>query len=197
MVCVLLSVLRAQLNWSNLTKRRCTTMIKEKLKDALNRQLNAELYSSYLYLSMSAYFESINLKGCAHWMRVQTQEELVHVQKFYTYLIERGGKVFLSAIDAPPPEWASPLAAFEHAYQHEQKVTGLINDLVNLAIAEKDHATNSFLQWFVTEQVEEEASADGVVQKIKLIGDASGSLFLLDRELAQRVFTPPPATQEG
>ena len=170
-------------------------MIKEKIQDALNKQINAELYSSYLYLSMSAYFESINLKGCANWMRVQTQEELVHAMKFYDYLIERGGKVVLSSIESPPTEWPSPLAIFEQAYQHEQKVTGLINDLVDLAIAEKDHATNNFLQWFVSEQVEEEASADEVVQKIKLMGDARGGIFMLDRELAQRVFTPPTATQ--
>ncbi|MBW2552605.1 MAG: ferritin [Deltaproteobacteria bacterium] len=170
-------------------------MIKEKIQDALNEQINAELYSSYLYLSMSAYFESINLKGFASWMRVQTQEELVHAMKFYDYLIERGGKVVLSSIESPPTEWSSPLAIFENAYQHEQKVTGLINELVDLAIAEKDHATNIILQWFVSEQVEEEASADEVVQKIKLMGDARGGIFMLDRELAQRVFTPPTATQ--
>ncbi len=170
-------------------------MIKEKIQDALNEQINAELYSSYLYLSMSAYFESINLKGFASWMRVQTQEELVHAMKFYDYLIERGGKVVLSSIESPPTEWPSPLAVFEQAYQHEQKVTGLINELVDLAIAEKDHATNIILQWFVSEQVEEEASADEVVQKIKLMGDARGGIFMLDRELAQRVFTPPTATQ--
>jgi ferritin len=144
---------------------------------------------------MSAYFESINLKGFASWMRVQTQEELVHAMKFYDYLIERGGKVVLSSIESPPTEWPSPLAIFENAYQHEQKVTGLINDLVDLAIAEKDHATNIILQWFVSEQVEEEASADEVVQKIKLMGDARGGIFMLDRELAQRVFTPPATTQ--
>ena len=170
-------------------------MIKGKIQEALTSQLNAELFSSYLYLSMSAFFESINLKGFANWMRVQAQEELVHAMKFYDFIIERGGKVVLSSIESPPTEWASPLAVFEHAYQHEQKVTGLINTLVDLAIAEQDHATNNFLQWFVAEQVEEEASADEVVQKIKLMGDASGGLFMLDRELAQRVFTPPAATQ--
>ncbi len=170
-------------------------MIKEKIQEALNQQLNAELFSSYLYLSMAAYFESINLKGFANWMRVQTQEELVHAMKFYNFIIERGGKAVLSAIEGPPTQWKSPLAVFEHAYQHEQKVTGLINNLVDLSIAEQDHATNNFLQWFVAEQVEEEASADEVVQKIKLMGDASGGLFMLDQELAQRVFTPPPTAQ--
>ena len=170
-------------------------MLKEKIEKALTKHLNAELYSSYLYLSMAAYFESINLKGFANWMRVQTQEELVHAMKFYDFIIERGGKAVLSSIEGPPTEWASPLAVFEHAYEHEQKVTGLINNLVDLSIAEQDHATNNFLQWFVAEQVEEEASADEVVQKIKLMGDASGGLFMLDSELGQRVFTPPAAAQ--
>jgi len=170
-------------------------MIKKKMQEALNKQLNAEYYSSYLYLSMAAYFESMNLKGFANWMRVQTQEEMVHVMKFYDHFIERGGEITLSSIEAPPIKWSSPLAVFEHAYQHEQKVTGLINDLVNLAISEQDHATNNFLQWFVSEQVEEEASADEVVQKLKLIGKDSGGLFMLDRELAQRIFTPPATTQ--
>ncbi len=165
-------------------------MIKKKMENELNKQLNAELYSSYLYLSMSAYFESINLKGFANWMRVQAQEELVHAMKFYDYLNERGGRAVLMAIDAPPAKWQSPIAVFEHVYEHEQKVTGLIHDLVNLALSESDHATNNFLQWFVAEQVEEESSADEIVQKLKLIGDARGGVFMLDRELGQRVFTP-------
>ena len=170
-------------------------MLKEKIQKALNKQVNAELYSSYLYLAMAAYFETINLKGFANWMRVQTQEELVHAMKFYDFIIERGGKAVLSSIEGPRTEWPSPLAVFEHAYEHEQKVTGLINTLVDLSIAEQDHATNNFLQWFVAEQVEEEASADEVVQKIKLMGDASGGLFMLDSELGQRVFTPPASAQ--
>lgn len=172
-------------------------MIKKKMQETLNKQSNRELYSSYLYLSMSAYFESINLKGFANWMMVQAQEELVHAMKFYDYVVERGGRVILDAIEAPPSEWASPMKVFEYTYKHEQKVTGLINNLVNLAVAEKDHATNSFLQWFVTEQVEEEASADEVVQKLKLAGDEGSGLFMLDRELAQRVFTPPVTQKEG
>lgn len=170
-------------------------MLKKKVENALNKHLNAEFYSSYLYLSMAAYFESINLKGFANWMRVQAQEELVHAIKFYDFIIERGGKAVLSSIEGPSTKWQSPLAVFEHAYKHEQKVTGLINNLVDLSIAEQDHATNNFLQWFIAEQVEEEASADEVVQKIKLMGDASGGLFMLDQELAQRVFTPPSAAQ--
>lgn len=170
-------------------------MIKKKIQQALNKQLNAELFSSYLYLSMAAYFESVSLKGFANWMRIQTQEELVHAMKFYDYLIERGEKVTLTSIEGPPTEWASALKVFEHVSQHEQKVTSLINDLVNLAISERDHATTNFLQWFVSEQVEEEASANEVVEKLKLMGDARQGLFMLDRELAQRVFTPPTVTQ--
>ncbi len=172
-------------------------MVNKKIEGALNQQLNAELYSSYLYLSMSAYFKSLNLPGFANWMRVQTQEELVHAMKFYDFINERGGRVMLQEVKAPPTEWSSPHDVFENAYKHEQKVTGLINDLVNLAVGERDHATNIFLQWFVTEQVEEEASADEVVQKLKLVGDDSGGLFMLDGEMGQRVFTPPAASAEA
>lgn len=170
-------------------------MISEKMQEALNGQTNAELYSAYLYLSMAAYFQSINLPGFENWMRVQAQEELVHAMKFFNHVNERDGRVVLRSIEAPPTEWDSPLAAFEDAYQHEQKVTRLINDLVDLAVKEKDHATNNFLQWFVSEQVEEEASANGVVQKLELMRDAPGALFMIDRELAQRVFTMPPAEE--
>jgi ferritin len=172
-------------------------MLSEKMQEALNKQTNAELYSSYLYLSMSAYFQSINLGGFGNWMRVQAQEELLHAMKLYDFVNERAGRVTLHPIEGPPTEWASPTAAFENVLEHERKVTGLINNLVNLAIEERDHATNIFLQWFVTEQVEEEASANDIVQKLKLMGDARHGLFMLDRELGQRVFTMPPATKEG
>jgi ferritin len=168
-------------------------MIGKKMEKAINEQINAELYSAYLYLSMVAYFESVNLRGCATWMRAQTQEEIVHAMKMYDFINERGGRVILKAIETPPSEWDSALAAFEAAYAHEQIVTGRINDLVNLAVEEKDHATNAFLQWFVNEQVEEETSADNVVQNLKMAQDAPGALFMLDRELGQRVFTPPAA----
>lgn len=171
-------------------------MIKAKIQDALNKQLNAELYSSYLYLSMAAYFESVSLKGFANWMRVQAREELAHAMKFYDYINERGGRVNLTSISAPSAQWDSPLAAFEQVYEHEQKVTGLINDLATLAIAEADHATNNFLQWFVAEQVEEESSADEIVQRLRLLGEDRSGLFMLDQELGQRIFTPP-ATAEG
>lgn len=168
-------------------------MISKKMEDALNGQVNAELYSAYLYLSMESYFRSQNLMGFANWMRVQTQEEMTHVVRIYDFIDERGGRVLLKAIEGPPTEWESPLAVFEAAYSHEQKISALINDLVDLAIKEKDHATNTFLQWFVNEQVEEEASADQVVQQLKMVADAPGGIFLLDRELGQRVFTPPAA----
>ena len=172
-------------------------MMDEKMQEALNKQLNAEIYSAYLYLSMSAYFQSVNLGGFANWMRVQWQEELEHGLKFYDYVNERGGRVVLQAVEAPPSEWDSPLAVFEHVYEHEQKVTGMINKLVDLAVEIKDHATNNFLQWFVSEQVEEEASADEVLQRVKRVGDNASGLFMIDRELAQRVFVAPTAATEG
>lgn len=171
-------------------------MIGKKMQDALNEQVNAEFYSAYLYLSMAAYFESTNLPGFATWMRVQTQEELIHTMKIYDYVNERGGRVTLKSIAEPPSEWKSPLAAFEAAYQHEQKVTGLINGLVNLAIEEKDIAANTFLQWFVDEQVEEEESAETVVNKLKQAVDASDGMNMLDKEMGQRVFTPPAVEGE-
>ena len=171
-------------------------MISKKIEKALNKQINAELYSAYLYLSMVAYFESVNLPGFANWMKVQTQEELMHAMKIYDFVNERGGRVVLKAIEAPPTEWDSPLDAFEATYKHEQKVTGLINNLVNLAIEEKDHATSSFLQWFVNEQVEEESSVDKVAQKLKMVEKSPGGVFMIDSELGQRVFTPPTTKGE-
>jgi len=171
-------------------------MIDQRMQEALNKQINAEIYSAYLYLSMSAHFQSVNLAGFANWMRVQWQEELAHALKFYDYVNERGGRVVLQPVEAPPSAWDSPLALFEQVHQHEQKVTGMINKLVDLAVEIRDHVTNNVLQWFVAEQVEEEASADEVVQKLKLVGDDPSALFMIDRELAQRVFVPPAATTE-
>ena len=168
-------------------------MLGKKIEEAFNEQINWELYSGYLYLSMSAYFLSINLNGFANWMRVQATEELTHAMKFFDFINERGGRITLLETKAPPKEWESPLAAFQDAYEHEQFVSNRINDLVNLALEEKDHASNNFLQWFVAEQVEEEASVDEVAQKLKLIGGDGGGLFMIDQELAQRVFTPPAA----
>ena len=168
-------------------------MIMKKMEQALNGQLNAEYYSSYMYLSMAAYFSSIDLPGFANWMRIQVQEEEFHALKFYDYIIERCGRVILQTIEAPPSEWDSPLEAFKATLAHEQKVTGLINDLVYLAREEKDNATEIFLQWFVSEQVEEEDSVNTVLGQLKLIKDSPQALFMLDKELAQRTFTPPAA----
>ena len=170
-------------------------MLTSKTQEALNKQLNAELYSSYLYLSMSAFFESQSLAGMANWMRIQAEEELGHALKFFDFINERNGRVVLAQVDAPEIEWGSVLDAFKDTLTHEQKVTSLINELVNLSISEKDHAANAFLQWFVTEQVEEESAAQAIVDKLKLTGQDGMALFMLDAELGQR--TPPPATPQA
>jgi ferritin len=165
--------------------------INDKLQAALNEQINAELFSSYLYLSMSSYFESQDLPGFASWMRIQAKEEDFHVQKFFDYVIERGGRVILEGIDKPKSEWGSPLEAFEEALAHEQSITARISDLVELAVEQKDRATQSFLQWFVDEQVEEEASADQVVKSLRLGAGQPVAMLMLDRELGARSFAPP------
>ncbi len=166
-------------------------MINPKIEQAINAQINAEMYSAYLYMSMSTYLDTVPLPGFANWMRVQAQEELTHAVRLHNYLRERGGRVLLTAIEAPPTEWDSPLAVAEAVAAHEAKVTGLINDLVDLAMAEKDHATYNFLQWFVAEQVEEEAGADELVGQFKMAEGARGAMFMLDKQLAGRAFTPP------
>ena len=165
-------------------------MIDAKMEKALNDQIVAEFYSAFLYLSMAAYFDGKGLGGFAQWMRTQFQEEQDHAFKMFNYVAERGGKVTLGAIEAPPSEWDSPLHVFEETLKHEQKVTGLINGLVDLALSISDHATDNFLRWFVTEQVEEEDSADSVRQQLEFIGDNGQGLLMLDREMGARVFTP-------
>jgi ferritin len=172
-------------------------MLTPDMQQRLNDQLNAELYSSYLYLSMAAYFEASDLDGFANWMRVQAREELVHALKFFDFISSRGGRVVLQPVEGPPTDWQSAADAFEEVYRHEQKVTGLINALASSAVAESDHATNTFLQWFVNEQVEEEESANRVLRNLRLIGGDGTGLLMLDRELAQRVFTPPPTAGEA
>ena len=157
-----------------------------KIESAFNKQLNAELFSSYLYLSMAAYFESQNLKGMAGWMRMQAQEENMHGMKFFDFINERGSRVTLAKIEEPKTEWRSPLDVFEDTCAHESKVTGMIHGLVDLSLSEKDHAANGFLQWFVTEQVEEEATAQEIRDKLKLIGDSPVAVFMIDGELGQR-----------
>ncbi|MCP4656486.1 MAG: ferritin [bacterium] len=162
-------------------------MISEQLRKAINKQINAEAYSAYLYASMAAYFDALSLPGFSHWMQLQVREELAHAKKFYDFLNDRGGRVILTAIEAPPTEWDSALAAFEQTHSHEQEVSRLINELMDLAIVQKDHMAKQFLQWFVAEQVEEEASADKIVQDLKRIGDSGHGLLMLDRELGARV----------
>ena len=165
--------------------------IKQSLEKAINEQINAELYSAYLYMSMSAYFHTLNLKGFANWMNVQAKEEFMHAKMFYDYIVDRSGVVQLKMIDAPPVKWDSPEHVFEDAYKHEQYVTDRINKLADLAMSEKDHATLAMLQWFITEQVEEEANSSGVLEQIRLSGKDGSGLFLIDKDLAARVFTLP------
>ncbi|MHB1000458.1 MAG: ferritin [Armatimonadota bacterium] len=174
-------------------------MISQKMQDAINKQINAELYSGYLYLSMSAYYQSIGLPGFANWMYVQMKEEQAHAQIFYNHLVDRGGRVILHPIEGPQADWSSPEAPIVSTCEHEAFVTSLINNLVSLSMEEKDFASNIMLQWFVTEQIEEEKNASDILQKIKLMGAAPGGLYMIDTELAARVFTPPAilAGQQG
>jgi ferritin len=161
-------------------------MISKKMQDALIEQINAELYSAYLYLAMAAEFESQNLKGMAGWMEVQAKEETEHAKKLYDFVNDRGGRVTLKAIDAPPAEWKSPAAAFQAAYEHEQKVTSMIHNLVDIARSEKDKAAEVMLDWFVNEQVEEEASTSEIAEKLKMMKESANGLFMLDNALGKR-----------
>ena len=160
--------------------------LSKKMEEALNKQLNAELFSSFLYLSMAADFQSKNFTGFATWFEIQAKEENEHAMKFYRYILERGGKVKLLAIDAPKNEWQTPLDAFTEAYEHEKKVTSLIYKLLELAIEEKDYATQEMLQWFVKEQVEEEAQTSQIVEQLKIIGDSKNGWLMLDHRLGKR-----------
>lgn len=166
-------------------------MINEKMNAALNEQVNAELYSAYLYLSMQAYFQKLNLKGFVNWMNVQVQEEMAHARGLYDYIQERGGEIVLEAIAKPELKWNSPLQVFEDVLKHEQYVTSLINELADIADETKDRAAALFLQWYIKEQVEEEASASSVLETLRMIKSDANALLLLDRELSQRVFNPP------
>ncbi len=171
--------------------------ISEKIQTALNGQINAEMYSSHLYLAMSAYLESLDLPGFGHWMRIQAEEEQVHVTKLFNYIVERGGRVILSGIDSPPAEWESPLAAFEAAFGHEQEISDKIDDLVGLAHTEKDRATESLLRWYVDEQVEEEASVDRIVKMLRIGAGQPVALLMLDRELEGRKAPAPAAADQA
>ena len=160
--------------------------ISKNMEDALNEQINAELYSAYLYLSMAAYAESKNFKGIAHWLKMQAKEELEHAMKIYNYVFERGGTVKLKEIKQPPTEWSSFVELFKQVYEHEKHVTELINNLLKMAREERDYATEVFLNWFVSEQVEEEDQSRYIYEKLKLVGDNLNALFLIDRELGMR-----------
>ena len=161
-------------------------MIGKPMEQALNKHLKEEMYSFYLYLAMSAYLEGLNFKGIAAWMRVQAQEEYAHAIKFFDFLHERGGTVMLLALEQPQAQWASVLAAFKAAYAHERSITKKIHALVDKATAEKDHATANFLQWFVKEQVEEEATVETIVKRLEAVSDSPGALYYLDHELGKR-----------
>ena len=161
-------------------------MLGTAVESAMNEQIGNELFSAYQYLSMAAYCESENLPGFAQWMRTQSREETEHAMKFYDFILERNGRVVLQGIDGPVVDFGSPLEVFEQALEHERKVTAMINDLYGLAVRENDYASQTFLQWFVTEQVEEEKNAGDVVENLKMVGDKSEALFLLDRELGRR-----------
>lgn len=162
-------------------------MLSKRIEKELNDQINAEYWSAYFYLSMAAYFENKNLPGFANWMKVQYQEEILHVMKFFNYVNDRGGRVLLKPIDAVKTEWNDEIEVFEDTLKHEQKVTGLINNLVNIALEEKDHATHNILQWYVSEQVEEESNVDEILQQLKMMEGNKHGLLMIDRELKQRI----------
>lgn len=166
-----------------------------KMLSALNEQINAEQYSAFLYLSMSAWCEDKGLSGFANWMYVQYQEELTHANKFFNYINERSGKVELKAIEQVPTEFESVVDIVEKTLEHEKKVTSLINNLMDIAVEERDHATQSFLQWFVDEQVEEEANVEELLDSLKLTKGEGNGLFMLDRELKQRTFVDETAAE--
>lgn len=165
-------------------------MLSQKMEDALNAQLNWEIYSAHIYLSMSSWFSQEGLGGFSKWMFAQYQEEMFHAMKFFSYINEAGGHATLATIEAPQAQWESPLEAFSESLAHEKGVTSRINDLADLAVEEKNHAVGIFLQWFIAEQVEEEDTVGDIVGKLKLVGDGGG-LFMLDRDLGQRIFTAP------
>lgn len=163
----------------------------EKIEKMVNDQMNFEMYSAYIYMAMAAYCDSIDLSGFAHWFKIQVQEEMYHSIKMYNYLLERGGRPFWTQIDAPNKDWPSLKAAFEDALKHEKIVTDRINKIMDAAIEESDHATRSFLNWYVDEQVEEEASVDSILKKLDLIKDSGQGLFMIDKEMESRIFNTP------
>ena len=170
-------------------------MISNEIEGALNEQVNKEFYSAYMYLAMSAYCNSIGLPGFSHWMRMQYEEETMHVTKMYDYILNQGGQIHLKLIEEPPQEYGTPLEVFETTLEHEQYVTGLINKLMDLAVEERDYATQAFLRWYVTEQVEEESNVNDIVAPLRMVGEDKGGLMMIDQQLALR--TPPVAPVAG
>lgn len=166
-------------------------MLSQQLHEALNAQINAEMWSAYLYLSMSVDAEAKGLKGVANWFYVQFQEEQDHARIFMNYVLSRGGRVELAPIAAVDTEWASPLASFEDTLAHERKVTAMIENLCRVAEAEKDLATSNMLVWFIDEQVEEEENAQDIIDQLKMVGDSRMGLYMIDKDLAARVYTTP------
>ena len=171
-------------------------MFTERLQNAINDQINAEFYSAYLYLAMSAHFEAEDLPGMAHWMRMQYEEEVIHAMKFFDFMNDRGARVVLKAIDAPPAEFGSVVNVFAEVLAHEQKVTSLIHNLYTLAIEEGDYPTQSLLKWYIDEQVEEEKSASEVLARMKMVQDYPPGILMIDQELAGRAAPTPPAQGE-
>ncbi|HOW51187.1 MAG TPA: ferritin [bacterium] len=170
-------------------------MIDKKLEKMINDQINYETYSAYIYLAMGAYFDAKGLPGFANWMKVQWQEELFHAKKMYLYLLAKGGRPFYIAIPDPGKEWKTSKAAFEHALKHENSVTARINAIKSEAMKLGDHATSVFYNWYVNEQVEEEKNVTEIIQKIELLGNDGQGIYLLDKELAARVFVEPPLAE--
>jgi ferritin len=172
-------------------------MIHKKMAQAINEQINREMYSAYLYMSMSAYSNKVGLKGFANWFMVQYHEEMFHAMKLYEYLQRQGEEIKLEAIKAPPTEFSSQLDLFTQTLTHEQYITSSLNELMDLAISKKDHATKIFLEWYITEQVEEEENDNDIITELKLIGDDPHALLMLDRELAARIATVPTDFSKG
>lgn len=168
-------------------------MLTKTMTEALNKQINAEIYSSYLYMAMSAQASFSGFSGIANWFMVQVKEELSHAEKLYAYVNSQGEHVILEAIDQPQTKYNSPLEMFEATLKHEQHVTSLINNLANIAVEEKDHATQIMLQWFITEQVEEEENDRNIIERLKLVGNEGHGMFMIDKELGARTFAAPPA----
>lgn len=172
-------------------------MINKQMEKALNEQVNREMYSAYLYMAMSAYSTRNGLKGFANWFMVQYHEEMVHAMKIFEYITRQGGAVRLSAINEPSTDFNGPLDMFKRTLEHEKFITKSINDLVNLAVEQKDHATNIFLQWYITEQIEEEDNDNDIISKLEMIGDSKDGIFMLDKELAARMTTVPTDFSKG